>query len=479
MTNRVFSFGCRLNRAEGEQIATLLQAPGLQAPVEASSLQHETLVVNSCAVTLEAERQVRQKVRRLHRERPHARIVVAGCAAHLNGESYRKMKGVEKVLGNDTKLLASSYAFATETMLPRADRERRTPLLAFDTKSAQPFQRTRFVLPVQQGCNHRCTFCMIPLARGGARSLDIDLACRSVELAVARGVKEVVLSGIDLASWGEDLPQRPPLGVLVEAVLRRSPRLERLRLSSIDGAALDPLLQRLFGEEERLMPYLHLSLQSGDNMILKRMRRRHSREQAVALCRSLRARRPDLALGADLIAGFPTESEAMFDNTLSLIADAGLHLLHIFPFSPRQGTPAARMPQVERGIVRERARRLRVKAAEAHKAFLQELYATSDRFLVEGGDENKEGGEDIVGRSRHNMRTRLLPPCNKVAGKIARLSTRAKLRENSAKENFDRKNFDTGSLVKGSLVRARILSAAEQPCAHTLTARMEETPCSL
>ena len=447
--HKVFSFGCRLNYAEGEQIASLLQGAS-----EETALKHETLVVNTCAVTHEAERQVRQKIRRLHRERPHARIVVAGCAAHLNADTYRTMEGVVKVLGNDTKLRKSSYADdGRETPLPRAERERHTPLLPPDTEGGRIFQRTRFVLPVQQGCNHRCTFCMIPLARGGARSLAVELACESVARAVARGVKEVVLSGIDLASWGEDLPLQPRLGTLVEAVLRTNPRLERLRLSSIDGAALDPLLQTLFGEEERLMPYLHLSLQSGDDMILKRMRRRHSREQAVELCRSLRARRPDLALGADLIAGFPTESEAMFENTLSLIADAGLHLLHIFPFSPRRGTPAARMPQVERSVVRERANRLRTKAEEAHKAFLQKLYGRSDSFLIEsdhlcdGQNFDGKGEEGIVGRSRHNMRTRILRCEHSM-----RLPSRANL--------------------KGSLVRARFLSAAEQRCARSLTARV-------
>ena len=369
------------------------------------------------------------------------------------------MTGVAKVLGNDTKMQASSYAenntqddetrAAPLLQLPQRERERRTPLLAPDTEGEPAFPRTRFVLPVQQGCDHCCTFCMIPLARGGARSLSVELACSSVARAVARGVKEVVLSGIDLASWGADLSQRPSLGKLVAAVLIKNPRLERLRLSSIDGAALDPLLQKLFGEEERLMPYVHLSLQSGDDMILKRMRRRHSRAEAVALCHNLRVRRPDIALGADLIAGFPTETEAMFDNTLSLIDDAGLRLLHIFPFSPRQGTPAARMPQLARGIVRERANRLRAKAEEAHKAFLQELYASSDHFLVEGGG----GEEEIVGRSRHNIRTRLLPACDK-----QRLS---------------------GKSLRGCLVKARILDAAEQRCARSLTARIDEMPCSL
>ena len=447
MEHRVFSFGCRLNIAEGEQIAALLASP--------SSVRRETLVVNSCAVTHEAERQVRQKIRRLHRERPQARIVVAGCAAHMNAESYRKMTGVTKVLGNDSKLLQSSYTDADTripAMLPRAERERQTPLLAPDTPKEQQSEpqalvRTRFVLPVQQGCNHRCTFCMIPLARGRARSLAIEPVCESVGGAVARGVKEVVLSGIDLASWGEDLPQRPPLGILVEAVLTTNPRLERLRLSSIDGAALDPLLLRLFGEEERLQPYLHLSLQAGDNMILKRMRRRHSREQAITLCRNLRERRPDIALGADLIAGFPTETESMFQNTLSLIDDAGLNLLHIFPFSPRQGTAAARMPQVERSIVRARANKLRLRAEEAHKAFLRGLYATNDKFLVEGV-ENKDGGEEeVIGRSRHNIRTRLLP-----------------LRKTSRVAKQD--------VIRGSVIHARILSATEQLCARSLTARM-------
>ena len=476
LEDKVFSFGCRLNIAEGDHIATLLRRERAAGKTSSGKTSlSKTLVVNTCAVTHEAERQVRQKIRRLHREHPQARIVVAGCAAHLNANVYSKMAGVAKVLGNDAKLLAKSYRNDAKTTLPSPERERRTPMLPPDTEGEATngeatFSRTRFVLPVQQGCNHRCTFCMIPLARGGARSLSVELACESVSRAVARGVKEVVLSGIDLASWGEDLEQnpRPLLGSLVEAVLRKNPRLERLRLSSIDGAALDPLLQKLFGEEERLMPYLHLSLQSGDNMILKRMRRRHSREQAITLCQNLRARRPDLALGADLIAGFPTESEAMFQNTLSLIDEAGLRLLHIFPFSKRQGTPAARMPQVERSLVLERARRLRAKAEAAHRAFLHELYGKTDRFLVEGGLVEGED-EGIIGRSRHNMRTRLLPPCDNSSG-------------NSSFCKSSR--VSSGAGLKGCLVRARILSAAEQRCSRSLTARMlpeeiqrREAPC--
>ena len=368
-----------------------------------------------------------------------------------------------KVLGNDAKLRAESYLDDEQTALPRPDNARRTPLLPLplddlprsDTLNSNDiFRRTRFVLPVQQGCNHRCTFCMIPLARGSARSLEIEVACKNVEQAVRRGVKEVVLSGIDLASWGEDLPDRPLLGKLVAAVLKKNPLLERLRLSSIDGAALDPILQTLLAEEERLMPYLHLSLQSGDDMILKRMRRRHSREQAVALCQGLRARRPDLALGADLIAGFPTENEAMFDNTLSLIDEAGLNLVHVFPFSARQGTPAARMPQVERAVVRERANRLRTKAEEAHRAFLHKLYDTRDRFLVE------KDGEDILGRSRHNIRTRLLlqgEPADPAAQRLERLERLG------------------GTRLKGSIVSARILGVGEQSCPRSLTARIEKT----
>jgi threonylcarbamoyladenosine tRNA methylthiotransferase MtaB len=350
----VVTFGCRLNAYESENLKARAAADGLSNAV----------VFNTCAVTAEAVRQARQAIRKARRERPDARIVVTGCAAQIDPAAFGGMAEVDVVLGNAEK--ASPGALS-----PRALAEGRVNVAdIFDLKETAPHliagltERARAYVEVQNGCDHRCTFCVIPYGRGNSRSGAAGQVIEQVRTLAANGINEVVLTGVDLTSWGADLPGQPTLGQLVARILKLVPELPRLRLSSIDAAEIDPDLMRCLAEEERLAPYLHLSLQAGDDMVLKRMKRRHSRAQSLALIRRVRAVRPDVAFGADLIAGFPTEDEAMFENTLRLVDEAGLSFLHVFPYSPRPGTPAARMPQVDRRAVKDRAARLRA-AGEA------------------------------------------------------------------------------------------------------------------
>ena len=422
--SKVISFGCKLNHAESEQIENILSK---------AKLEKETIVINSCSVTNEAERQLRQKIRQIHRKEPQTQIILTGCAAQTNEQFYKNMAGVAKVIGNGQKLLQKSYS--NKNIDITVNNNATTKLLAPNIKRSS---NTRFILPVQQGCDHRCTFCLIPYARGKSRSLSINETCQSVKQAVDNGVLEVVLSGIDIASWGADLEGQPQLGCLIEALLRRVKNLARLRVSSIDGAALDDKFKELLASETRLMPHIHLSLQAGDDMILKRMRRRHSRSQAIKLCNELSDKRKDIALGADLIAGFPTESEQMFQNTCDMIQEAGLSMLHIFPFSPMRLTPAARMPQLERAIVRQRANRLRSLADKAQAKFLQKQHATYDHFLIETIAEDGSA----IAKSKHNVRTRLMPALNKKS-----------------------------IMKKGQLVQARILPSKMQSCTRSLIAQ--------
>ncbi|HWE98628.1 MAG TPA: tRNA (N(6)-L-threonylcarbamoyladenosine(37)-C(2))-methylthiotransferase MtaB [Caulobacteraceae bacterium] len=346
----VVTFGCRLNACESEAIAARARAEGVR----------DTVVFNTCAVTGEAVRQARQAIRKTRRERPGARLVVTGCAAQIDPAPFAAMAEVDLVLGNAEK--AAPGALTTP-----GDRVRVGDIFkaAASGAAAGAFAgRARAYVEVQNGCDHRCTFCIIPFGRGAARSTPAaEIAARVAGLARA-GVNEVVLTGVDLTSWGADLDGAPALGDLVRQILREVPELPRLRLSSIDAAEIDAELLACFGQERRLMPHLHLSLQAGDDLILKRMKRRHSRAQALDLIASVRAVRPGLAIGADLIAGFPTESDAAFERTLDFVTQADLAFLHVFPFSPRPGTPAARMPQVPGAVVRERAARLRA-AGEA------------------------------------------------------------------------------------------------------------------
>lgn len=375
-TARIVTFGCRLNVFESEVIRDLARQAGLD----------RMIIVNSCAVTAEAERQVRQTIRRLRRESPDARIVVTGCAAQVAAARFAAMPEVSHVLGNAEKLDPAAWA----TLGRAADAPR---LQVGDIMSVRETAghlvagfdgHTRAFVEVQQGCDHRCTFCIIPYARGPSRSVPADRLVEHARTLVGNGIREMVLTGVDLTAYGRDLPDRTTLGAMVRRLLDAVPELPRLRLSSVDPAEIDADLWRAIAEERRLMPHLHLSLQAGDDIILKRMRRRHSRQGALAACHRARAVRPEIALGADLIAGFPTESEEMFARTLSLIDDAALDYVHVFAFSPRPGTPAARMPQLPRPLVDARAARLRMAAAEARRRFHARQPGSHARVLAEG-----------------------------------------------------------------------------------------------
>jgi len=349
----IVTFGCRLNAYESEVIRKRAAEDGLS----------DAIVFNTCAVTNEAVRQARQAIRKARRERPGAKLIVTGCAAQIDPAAFAAMTEVDLVLGNAEKSQAGAYAEQAEPMRVRVNdimSVRETAGHLIDGLK----DRARAYVEVQNGCDHRCTFCIIPYGRGNSRSAAAGEVVAQVQRLAAEGYREVVLTGVDVTSWGADLPGQPTLGQLVARILKLVPELPRLRLSSIDAAEIDPDLMRCLATEPRLMPYLHLSLQAGDDMILKRMKRRHLRADALKLVRDVRAVRPDTAFGADLIAGFPTETDEMFENTLKLVEEAELAFLHVFPFSPRPGTPAARMPAVKRDVVKARAARLRA-AGEA------------------------------------------------------------------------------------------------------------------
>ena len=366
----IVTFGCRLNRLESEVIRRHAEAAGLG----------DAVIVNTCAVTAEAERQARQAIRRARRERPHAQLVVTGCAAQIAPERYAAMPEVDLVLGNEEKLRRESYGTAgARIRVAEIGAARETAAHLIDGVDA----RIRGFLQVQQGCDHRCTFCVIPLGRGDGRSAAIGEIVAQARHLVERGVREIVLTGVDLTGYGGDLPGRPALGQMVRRLLALVPGLERLRLSSLDPAEIDGELWRLLAQEPRLMPHLHLSLQSGDDLVLKRMKRRHSRAEALAACRRARELRPGIALGADLIAGFPTEDEAMAERSRSLIAEAAIDYVHVFPYSARPGTPAARMPQLPGGLVYERAARLRAAGEAALAQALAARVGAEAAVLIE------------------------------------------------------------------------------------------------
>ena len=374
MSPRILTFGCRLNAYESEVMRGHAETAGLG----------DTVIVNTCAVTAEAERQARQAIRKARREQPGARIIVTGCAAQIDPAGYAAMPEVDRVLGNEEKLRPESFGDAD------GPRVRVNDIMAVTETAPQLIagfaERTRAFVQVQQGCDHRCTFCIIPYGRGNSRSVPLGEVVRQVRALVERGVAEVVLTGVDITSYGGDLPGRPRLGQMLRRLLAQVPDLPRLRLSSLDAIELDPDLRRLLAEEPRLMPHLHLSLQAGDDMILKRMKRRHSRAEAVGLCEDLRRLRPDIVFGADLIAGFPTETEAMFQNSLALVEDCGLTYLHVFPYSPRRGTPAAKMPQVPAAERKARAARLRAAGEAALGRFLDAQLGRSASVLIEKQD---------------------------------------------------------------------------------------------
>jgi threonylcarbamoyladenosine tRNA methylthiotransferase MtaB len=363
--NEVITFGCRLNTFESEVIRRAATAAGLSGAV----------IVNTCAVTAEAERQARQAIRRARRRHPRAKIVVTGCAAHLSPGRYAALPEVDRVLDNQEKLQPRSY-------LPEA-----APLpdpIATAPSFVDGFEgKCRAVLEVQQGCDHRCTFCIIPYARGPSRSVPMGVIADQARRLIAADYREIVLTGVDLTAYGADLPGKPSLGQMVRRLLAAVPELQRLRLSSLDPAEIDAELWRLLAEEERLMPHLHLSLQAGDDLVLKRMKRRHSRGEAIAVATRARALRPEVALGADLIAGFPTETEEMFRHTLDLIGECGLAFVHVFPYSVRPGTPAARMPQLPGAVIKERAARLRTVGEAALAAELSARVGSETDVLIE------------------------------------------------------------------------------------------------
>jgi threonylcarbamoyladenosine tRNA methylthiotransferase MtaB len=369
MSVDVVTFGCRLNAYESEAIKA--RVGGLE----------NTVIVNTCAVTAEAVRQSRQQIRKIRRERPGARIIVTGCAAQTEPDSYARMPEVDAVLGNGEKLDPANYSLAIN------ERVRVNDIMSVKETAAQFVEcfegRARAFLQVQNGCDHRCTFCIIPFGRGNSRSVGMGEVVEEARRLAANGYGEIVLTGVDLTSYGPDLPGGPTLGSLVRKILKLVPELKRLRISSIDSIEADCELMAAIAEEERLMPHFHLSAQSGDDMILKRMKRRHSRADTIRFCEDVRRLRPEAAFGADLIAGFPTETEEMFENTLRLVDDAGLSMLHVFPFSPRKGTPAARMPQVPRAAAKERAARLRAKGAEAWEHHAARLIGSEQELLVE------------------------------------------------------------------------------------------------
>ena len=378
-TIEVITFGCRLNAYESEVVRARAVHAGLK----------DAVIVNTCAVTAEAVRQSRQAIRKAKRERPDRPIIVTGCAAQIEPDTYAAMPEVDRVLGNAEKLSAGSYE---RDFLKEAPRVLVNDIMAvtetaghfLDTPGgAGPEGRTRAVLAVQNGCDHRCTFCVIPYGRGNSRSVGAGAVVGEARRLVEAGFKEIVLSGVDLTAYGADLPGKPALGSLVGSILKHVPELKRLRLSSIDSVEIDETLLRLIADEERLMPHLHLSVQSGDDLILKRMKRRHLRAHTIEFCNLVRRLRPDVAFGADLIVGFPTETEAMFERTVSLIDDAGLSFLHLFPYSPRPGTPAARMRQVPKATVKERVRVLRAKGQQALSARLSNLIGSRQTILIE------------------------------------------------------------------------------------------------
>ena len=385
---RVVTLGCRLNAYEGQVIREQAREAGLK----------DAVIVNTCAVTGEAVRQARQTIRRLRRENPDAKLVVTGCAAQVEPETFAGMGEVDLVLGNAEKVDAAQWrriAGANDFGIHANEKIRVNDIM--DVRNHTPHmidclsERTRAFVQVQNGCDHRCTFCIIPFGRGNARSVPIGESVEQVRRVVAAGHREVVLTGVDLTSYGPDLPGSVRLGNLVQAILGHVPELPRLRLSSIDSIEADPALMEVMGEA-RLMPHLHLSLQSGDDMILKRMKRRHLRDDVIRFCNDVRARRPDMVFGADLIAGFPTETEAMHRQSLALLEDCGLSWLHIFPFSPRKGTPAAKMPPVDGDIIKARAAELRAAAAERKAAYLASRPGKSEHVLIERGDMGRTEG---------------------------------------------------------------------------------------
>src|SRR5436190_12088338 len=380
MSVEIVTFGCRLNAFESEVIRREADRAGLS----------DTIVINSCAVTNEAVAQARQSIRRLKRERPDVRIVVTGCAAQTQTQMFADMAEVDRVIGNDDKMRGAAWRGARAAFDTGTATDKIAVADIMSVKEMAPhlvdgFQRglPRVFVQVQNGCDHRCTFCVIPYGRGNSRSVPMGAVVEQVRALVEHGHAEIVLTGVDLTSYGADLPGAPKLGMLVKQILRHVREVKRLRISSIDSIEADRDLLDVIADDARLMPHLHLSLQSGDDMILKRMKRRHLRQDAIDFCAQVRRLRPDIALGADIIAGFPTETEDMFARSQDLVRECGLTFLHVFPYSKRPGTPAARMPQVEGGEIRERAKRLRATGEAALRKRLESEIGAERDVLIE------------------------------------------------------------------------------------------------
>ena len=376
MTVEVLTFGCRLNTYESEAMRDLATKAGHAGAI----------VVNTCAVTAEAVRKARQEIRRLRREHPDAPIIVTGCAAQVEPETFAAMPEVTRVIGNTEKMQPETWAGMVPDLIGATERVQVNDIMAVRETAGHlidGFGRHRAYVQVQNGCDHRCTFCIIPYGRGNSRSVPAGVVVDQIKRLVDKGFAEVVLTGVDLTSWGADLPGAPRLGDLVMRILRLVPDLPRLRISSIDSIEADENLMQAIATEPRLMPHLHLSLQHGDDLILKRMKRRHLRDDAIRFCEDARRLRPDIVFGADIIAGFPTETGAHFDNSVRLVQDCGLTFLHVFPFSPRKGTPAARMPQLPGPVIRDRAAALRAAGDAALARHLTAQVGRTHRILTE------------------------------------------------------------------------------------------------
>ncbi|KQS87708.1 MULTISPECIES: tRNA (N(6)-L-threonylcarbamoyladenosine(37)-C(2))-methylthiotransferase MtaB [unclassified Rhizobium] len=373
----VITFGCRLNTYESEVMRAEAEKAGL----------NNAILVNTCAVTAEAVRQARQAIRRARRDNPHARIIVTGCAAQTEKQIFAAMPEVDAVLGNEEKLKSASYRSLPDFGVSAEEKLRVNDIMSIRGTAPQMVRHidgyVRAFIQVQNGCDHRCTFCIIPYGRGNSRSVPMGAVVDQARKLVEGGYREIVLTGVDATSYGADLPGTPTLGLLAKTLLKQIPEIRRLRLSSIDSIEADSHLMDLIADEPRFMPHLHLSLQHGDDMILKRMKRRHSRADALAFIADVRRLRPETSFGADMIAGFPTETEAMFANAMSLAEEANIAHLHVFPYSPREGTPAARMPPIDRALVKERAARLRATGLRLHQAHLDSMVGTRQSLLVE------------------------------------------------------------------------------------------------
>ena len=377
----VVTFGCRLNTYESEVMRREAQAAGL------GELQGGAIIINTCAVTGEAVRQAKQSIRKARREHPDAKIIVTGCAAQTAPQDFSAMDEGDLVLGNEEKLHSHNYRALPDFGVNDFEKARVNDIFSVRETASHMVDaiegRARAFVQVQNGCDHRCTFCIIPYGRGNSRSVPIGGVVEQVKRLAGNGYAEVVLTGVDMTSFGADLPGAPKLGRLVKTILKQVPDIKRLRLSSIDSIEVDEDLMEAIASERRLMPHLHLSLQAGDDMILKRMKRRHLRDDSIRFCAEIRKIRPEIVFGADIIAGFPTETDEMFENSIRIVEECGLTHLHVFPFSPREGTPAARMPQVRREVVKSRAARLRAAGDIAYRRHLDSLAGTHQSILIE------------------------------------------------------------------------------------------------